>query len=779
MDKRNIPIVLSAGFAVLSASAYMISPFSSAEDSVALEALRSGRVAMEEKSNMYVDGFASDGMGDDGEDSGGKFIRSNSSSGSNGESSKSSETNENEKNSSKELGLTEGDSSDKDGTRILSTGKTEEKQGKTLTAMASDFVYGLGETDGKDASKEKDKSTDKKRSLENEKDPVVKDLASDRKETKPSSTQDKDKEKEKEKEGTISLDENDDKASEIEKREGGEEEEGSSAKETMDGGKDSEIGSDSQDVSMEATENDKVKHILVEGATNVDKNDILKFVTNTKVDEPYSRDKVKKDLENISNSGAVQEVKARTIQSNGELYVVFDITELSEVKSIKLEGNSLVPTEELMPLLITKEGDQFDKENIDKDIDAIKDHYKEKGYIAIVSSVNNDDGNVTFHISEAVVEDIAFKGNKKTKDWVMEKLVGDSIKKGDYLTPSGLQKVYERLMDSGFFKDVKISADDGSAPGSIILRVDVLEAKTGEWTLGGGYSDTYKAEILGGIRERNLGGTAKSLGFNFGFGSGKHHFDISYVDPYYKRSDTKVYFDLFKHEKDVKSIYSKYTEDRLGGSIGFIKPITKDKRTKFFGDFSFNRIKVDNKSGMHLDDVNDTLLTVGIQHDTRYGDNPTGSGSVFDASFTTSQKFLGSDYNFNKLHLGMKNYQRLSERDMLASRLEMNYGSGDIPYVEQFSIGGADSVRGLDEDAQKGTKSVLASIEFRHDLSKVVQGVLFTDAGKAWNDDVDNKWKVAVGLGLRIKTAMGILRLDAAKTGGEGMKYMFGIGQSF
>lgn len=95
------------------------------------------------------------------------------------------------------------------------------------------------------------------------------------------------------------------------------------------------------------------------------------------------------------------------------------------------------------------------------------------------------------------------------------------------------------------------------------------------------------------------------------------------------------------------------------------------------------------------------------------------------------------------------------------------------------SIGGANSVRGLDEDEQKGNKSVLATLELRHDLSDTVQGVVFVDAGKAWNDSIDNAMKVGTGLGLRIKTAMGILRLDAAKSGGNSVKYMFGIGQSF
>ena len=67
--------------------------------------------------------------------------------------------------------------------------------------------------------------------------------------------------------------------------------------------------------------------------------------------------------------------------------------------------------------------------------------------------------------------------------------------------------------------------------------------------------------------------------------------------------------------------------------------------------------------------------------------------------------------------------------------------------------------------------------QIRVDLES--QGVIFVDAGKAWNESIDNSLKVAGGLGIRFKTAMGILRLDVAKGGGDGVKYMFGIGHSF
>ena len=532
------------------------------------------------------------------------------------------------------------------------------------------------------------------------------------------------------------------------------------------------------DQNVPATPNveQKVKHIIVEGNTTLKEEDILKLVTNTQVDSVYSKDNVKKDLEAIAGAGIVQSVKARAVQNNGDLYIVFEVEELSEIKSIQITGNTLVDTEEISNALVSKAGEQFNKETVEKDIENIKTLYADKGYMAIVSEVNNDNGDVKYTIAEARIESVVYEGNTKTKEWVLDKITGKRLKKGEFLTTKALQKAYKDLAATGFFKDVHINADEGSSKGNVVLKIKVTEDKSGEWNLGGGYSDSYKAEIIGGIRDKNLNGEAKSIGFDFGFGKDRNHFSLTYYDPYWKKSDTAVYGKIFKSQKDVDNSYAKYTEKHTGGTIGFSKPISADKKTKMYANFTVDKIEADNKTGHHIDGLQDNHITVGVVHDSREEDQI--SGTVVEGAMTVSHSLFGSGSDYTKFMAGVKNYVELSTKDILASRLQVNYSPDNLPDVAQFSIGGADSVRGLDEDAQKGNKSVLASLELRHQLSKTVQGVVFVDAGKAWNDAVENSLKVAAGLGLRINTAMGMLRLDIANAG-EGMKYMFGIGQSF
>ena len=526
----------------------------------------------------------------------------------------------------------------------------------------------------------------------------------------------------------------------------------------------------------------KVKNIIVEGITKntITQEDVLKHVTKTIVGDAYKKENVEFDLLSIINSGIVQNAKARTIQSNGELNIIFEVEEIANIEKIKFEGVTLVNQEELKALLLTKEGNPFNKSYIDQDIETIKNLYAKNNLFAVVTNVNlKNKGEVTFVVSEAQIEQIQYIGNTKTKNWVIDKIVKPIIKDKDHLSPENLKELYNKLMETGYFESVDIQAEDGNIQGNILLKIVFKELKSGEWQLGGGYSDKYKGELVGGIKDKNLNGEAKEFGLNFSVGSNKNSYQLSYLDNYYKKTDTSVSFNVFNTKSDETYLDSKYEEKHTGFNIGIAKPISEDKKTKFFANFNSDNIKTENISGGNVEGTKTNSISVGIINDRRDNVVDTKSGSLVKAELLSSQKLFGSDNNFTKLMIDARKYIKISPKDVFASRFMFNYSNNDLPIVEQFSIGGSDSVRGLDEGEQKGNKSILASVEYRHDINDKVQAVVFVDAGKAIQKDIDNSMKVSTGIGVRIKTAMGMIRLDAAKTGGHSMKYMFGFGQSF
>src|SRR5581483_5427723 len=111
------------------------------------------------------------------------------------------------------------------------------------------------------------------------------------------------------------------------------------------------------------------------------------------------------------------------------------------------------------------------------------------------------------------------------------------------------------------------------------------------------------------------------------------------------------------------------------------------------------------------------------------------------------------------------------------------------PFFEQYFIGGADTLRGYREDRFWGKNMLLASVEFRQPLANALTGVLFLDAGHAWGGSYTNvtiqgfdqsgfRPHLGLGLGIRVRTPLGPLRLDYG-FGDEGGRTHFSIGNVF
>jgi outer membrane protein insertion porin family len=120
---------------------------------------------------------------------------------------------------------------------------------------------------------------------------------------------------------------------------------------------------------------------------------------------------------------------------------------------------------------------------------------------------------------------------------------------------------------------------------------------------------------------------------------------------------------------------------------------------------------------------------------------------------------------------------------------------GHLPFYEQYFVGGAESLRGYLDDRFWGKYTFLASAEYRRPLAQALTGVMFVDVGDAWGSEsgflfadpalrtryrqhTTFKPQPAVGLGLRVTTPIGPIRLDYGY-GNEGGRLHFSIGHSF
>ncbi|HOM30426.1 MAG TPA: BamA/TamA family outer membrane protein, partial [Acetomicrobium flavidum] len=188
-------------------------------------------------------------------------------------------------------------------------------------------------------------------------------------------------------------------------------------------------------------------------------------------------------------------------------------------------------------------------------------------------------------------------------------------------------------------------------------------------------------------------------------------------------------------------------------------------------------------------------------------------GDVVSLNVEQALDFLGSEWNFTKYWLEAKYYTPVTKigeifdidlgtQDtpvIFAARVRTGFSSGEIPFMDQYFLGGDKDLRGYEEDEFYGTEMFLANFEIRIPIEQAFGLVFFYDAGNAWGDSdplIDYLYRTvghgesrsssfdlsdlhdSYGIGVRVRTPLGNLRIDLAE--GEYETYThFGFGELF
>lgn len=427
----------------------------------------------------------------------------------------------------------------------------------------------------------------------------------------------------------------------------------------------------------------------------------------------------------------------------------------------------------------------------------------------------------------------------RTRDFIVTREM--QLKPGDVFNRNTAQKDLQRIYGLGLFEDARLSFTPGTDPREVIVNVDVVEGNTGSIAAGGGASSTSGLFATLSYQEKNLGGNAQTFGTELQVGQRELLFDVNFTDPWIggdpyrtaytvngfrRRTITLVYDGNDSSIRTLENFDSPRVV-RTGIGVTFFRPLAPDVFTapdwRISAGFTYQHVELTDGDGdiaplsaplngygsqnlafspSGVDDL--WIFSVGASQDTRNSPLQPTSGSVIRFGMEQTAPIGSGGITFNRLRgsysyfipvnwldLTSFGFTESSQPQALAFNLQAGTVLGDLPPYEAFIIGGSNSVRGYAEgDVGNGRSYVQATAEYRFPIISAVGGALFFDYGSTLGSDDAVPGIPSIirglpgqgygyGIGVRIQSPVGPIRIDYGINEQGGSRVNFGIGEKF
>jgi len=414
----------------------------------------------------------------------------------------------------------------------------------------------------------------------------------------------------------------------------------------------------------------------------------------------------------------------------------------------------------------------------------------------------------------------------KTKNYVVEREL--SQRPGALFNSEQINRDYKALSALGFFETINPVVTIDRANETASVTWELTERRTGQVSVGAGYSPRQQLIGRAELADQNFRGKGQSVSVageigTFG-GDGAPSLELQFYEPWLTPTRTSMSVSLYNKlvyrfsrglsDRDFRNRDDRYFERRMGGQLQFGRPFQWPVTLGFrYDDVDTGDLPRNLQNQFPQQDGRVIAGNLSRVINTRdYPQNPTegtfarlitefGHSSLDQSNTNTFDSAF-----FNKVIVDYRRYFRLKglkavkepDREqeaqkvpVIATRLMAGTVIGKVPFFEQFFMGGAESLRGYLEDRFWGNHMYLASVEYRRPIMKSIVGVLFADVGDAFGSESifqfrgnrfqqhdDIRPSGSVGVGLRVQTPIGPIRLDVGY-GEEGTRSHFSIGHAF
>lgn len=484
-------------------------------------------------------------------------------------------------------------------------------------------------------------------------------------------------------------------------------------------------------------------------------------------------------------------------KKNMFIYITVEEGKEFTVGRIEFEGNDVFTTLELADQLKFEEKSVYNQKKINETLENLYSMYAEDGYIFCNIypdlEIEETTVNLTYRINEgeqAIVNEIIIQGNTKTYEKVIRRQI--SIFPGDVFRRSKIMRSQRDIMHLGYFDETAFNFDIQPAgtgdENEIDLIFDLAEKRTGNISLGAGYSSQDKLTGFLELSENNLFGRGQRVNVRWQFGKTRQDYEIGFTEPWLFNTPTLAGADIFHTTRDM----GYYDKQNSGLSLRIGRPIPWLDYSRAYLSYTLEDIDIDLDSGYeptstYLQNWDGPQRTSSL----RLNFSRDSSNDLYcpDAGSETS---LSLEYAGGDLLRGDIKYQKYIAESTwyfpgfwkfaLSMGVRAGYVNGlnspnEVPIYERFELGGMiyNRLRGYDDYSvipegnsyrEGGRSMVILTSEYKFPVVENQVFLLgFVEAGNTWNSlgETDlSDLKRSAGFGIRVITPLGPLGFDYA-----------------
>jgi outer membrane protein insertion porin family len=403
-----------------------------------------------------------------------------------------------------------------------------------------------------------------------------------------------------------------------------------------------------------------------------------------------------------------------------DIYITINVNEGEKyvISKIDISGNTIVPKEELLKLVMVKSGDVFSRQGLTDTSKKIGERLGAEGYAAAnvmaMPEVNKEKHEVAFNflvdpLKRVYIRRVNIFGNTKTRDEVIRREFRQL--EGSWFDSAKIKKSKQRADRLGFFSEVALETPAlQGVQDQMDINVTVKEKSTGSFTIGGGINSGEGLVLMGGITQSNLFGSGNYLSTQVNTGKINQVISLSYTDPYYTDDGVSRGFDIYKRRVNaLNTALSQYTSSTLGGAMRFGVPIAEDEGITYGLSTEQTTLGLTPVSPARYVNfvntfgaTNSTIsATAGWYHDTRNSAIDTTEGTVKRVNVEAAlpifnMRFLKASYDHQWFYPLLEHVTFMFNGQLGAAS---GYGGKALPFYKNLYAGGVGSVRGYEANS--------------------------------------------------------------------------------